>query len=112
MKTLVPGTALTKPNGSGSGSFRLSHCSHCRREFPVFKRRGSESVKILIYRIAKSCLPVVVAVMKVRHMSVTMYDRLVPVPMSVRFSRWIGRQVLMLMVFIVTMRMFVFQGFM
>jgi hypothetical protein len=55
---------------------------------------------------------VAVAVMKVRHMSVTVYERLVPVPMSVRFSRWIGRQVLMLMVFIVTMRMFVFQSFM
>jgi hypothetical protein len=55
---------------------------------------------------------VAVAVMNVRHMSVTMYERLVPVSMSVRFSRWIGRQVLMLMVFIVTMRMFVFQSFM
>jgi hypothetical protein len=54
----------------------------------------------------------VVAVMKVRHMSVTMDHRLVPVPMSMRFSGWIGRQVLMLMVFIVTMRMLMFQGFM
>jgi hypothetical protein len=54
---------------------------------------------------------VAVAVMKVRHMSVTMYERLVPVPMSVRFSRWICRQVLMLMVLIMTMRVFVFRGF-
>ena len=68
--------------------------------------------KILIYLTANSYLQVAVAVMKIRHMSVTMFERLVPVPMSVRFSRWIGLQVLMLMVFIVTMRMFVFQGFM
>ena len=54
----------------------------------------------------------VVAVMKVRHMSMTMDHRLVPVPMSVRLSKWISQQVLMLMVFIVTMRMFVFEGFM
>ena len=62
--------------------------------------------------LPNSYLPVVMAVMKVRHMSVTMDHRLVPVPMSMRFSGWIGRQVLMLMVFIVTMRMLMFQGFM
>lgn len=52
------------------------------------------------------------AVMKIRHMRVTMNRRLVSVPMSMRFSGWIGRQVLMLMMFIVTMSMLVFQGFM
>ena len=57
-------------------------------------------------------LPVPVPVMKVRQMSVTMIERLVPVPVGVRFSRWIGQQVLMLMVRIVAMRVFVFQGFM
>ena len=54
----------------------------------------------------------VVAVMKVWHMRVTMNRRLVPMRMSMRFSGWIGWQVLMLVVFIVTMRMLVLQGFM
>ena len=49
--------------------------------------------------------------MKVRHMRVTMNHPLMPVPMSMRFAGWIGRQVLMLMMFIVAMRMLVFQGF-
>ena len=37
---------------------------------------------------------------------------LVPVPMSMRFARWIGLQVFVLMMPVVTMRMLVFQGFM
>jgi hypothetical protein len=60
----------------------------------------------------KTNLSMIVAVMKIRHMRVTMNRRLVSVPMSMRFSGWIGRQVLMLMMFIVTMSMLVFQGFM
>jgi hypothetical protein len=54
---------------------------------------------------------VVVPMMKVWHMGVTMNRWLVPVPMSMRLSGWIGRQVLMLMMLIVTMRMLVLQGF-
>src|SRR5215813_11628565 len=43
-------------------------------------------------------LSVVVAVMKVRHMRVAMNHPLVPVPMSMRFSGWIGLQVFVLVV--------------
>ena len=50
--------------------------------------------------------------MNVWQMSVTMIKRLVPVPVGVRFSGWIGQQVLMLMMCIVAMRVLVFQGFM
>jgi hypothetical protein len=53
-----------------------------------------------------------VAVMKVRQVNVTMYHRLMPVPMRMRLSGWIGWQVLVLMVSIMAMEMVVFQGFM
>jgi len=56
-------------------------------------------------------LSVVVAMMKVQHMRVAMNHPLVPVPMSMRFSGWIGLQVFVLMVPIVTVRMLVFQRF-
>jgi hypothetical protein len=50
--------------------------------------------------------------MKVRHVNVTMHEWLVPVPMRMRFSGWIGQRVLMLMVLIVAMQVLVFQGLM
>jgi hypothetical protein len=55
---------------------------------------------------------VVVTVMEVRHVSVSMPHRLVPVPMRMGLSGRIGRTVLVSMVFIVTVPMVVFQGFM
>jgi hypothetical protein len=54
---------------------------------------------------------VTMTVMKIRHVNVTMHHWLVPVPMRMRFSGWIVRTVLVVMVFIVTMAMIVFQGF-
>ena len=50
--------------------------------------------------------------MEVRQVRVTMPHRLVPVPMRMGLSGRIGRTVLMSMVFIMTVPMVVFQGFM
>jgi hypothetical protein len=55
---------------------------------------------------------VVVTMMDVRHVSVTMSRRLVTVPMRMGLAGWIGRTVLVSMVFIVTVAMVVFQGLM
>ena len=61
---------------------------------------------------SKGNLLVVMPVMNVRHMRVTMNHRQMSVPMSMRFSGRISRQVLMLMVCVVQVRVLVFQDLM